>query len=697
MAPTGPTSIFQLCNNIIQRLKCIPDIEEYLNIAKEQLEQDDAYNPIMGIDPVNLLWKTFRQGSPLTKMYNFLCPDNPQSIYPPSAEVTTNASKALVYRFLLNCKETLDLKEDDCFTITDLFKDDTNAFIKVLKTASLLLDRIEENKLIDTSHLNLNGNKVDASDNRGKVIREMLETERKYIQDLEKLQEYMVECQNSKVISPETIRYLFANLHSLLDFQRRFLIGVECNAILAPAEQRVGGLFQTMEEAFSVYEPFCANYGHASDLAVREAPNLMPLAHIVEPTYELPSLLIKPIQRICKYPLLLRELIRYTSEEEYPYFQELKLGMEAIERVAAKVNEMRRKEENANLTVDLKHRVVNWDQLSIEDFGELLQNDKFMVVGKDQKEREMYIFMFEEIILCCKELSSTSKKAKQLSKKVTGPPLELRGEIPMESLAKVAERTIEGEIFLRLYWRSEGMQILILKCRNEEQVRLWKPLLDQLIAKNKASSPNKNDSKGHLNSISADDNQVNKLQHAPLPAIPKSMRDELSPNNSFRNRSASSPNIHAVRSPNGNWEPTQTNGHSPRTSNGNGASHNVSMNGYIPHGNNVRPMSSLNRTASQTKVKINYLDDVFIIMVPSSIDFEELSDKVERKLRLCGGRRGNKMEDLSSGFRMRYRDEDNDFITINSDDDVQMAFESVKGITPGGSVISMSAINLYVD
>jgi cell division control protein 24 len=40
--------------------------------------------------------------------------------------------------------------------------------------------------------------------------------------------------------------YLFANLNELVDFQRKFLIGVEANAIQAPDDQHFGDLFLQM-------------------------------------------------------------------------------------------------------------------------------------------------------------------------------------------------------------------------------------------------------------------------------------------------------------------------------------------------------------------------------------------------------------------------------------------------------------------
>lgn len=77
-------------------------------------------------------------------------------------------------------------------------------------------------------------------DNRAKVVQELVETERKYVQDLEALQHYMQALQASDIVTSDFIHNMFLNLNSLVDFQRRFLIRVETLYDMPPEQQRWG-------------------------------------------------------------------------------------------------------------------------------------------------------------------------------------------------------------------------------------------------------------------------------------------------------------------------------------------------------------------------------------------------------------------------------------------------------------------------
>jgi cell division control protein 24 len=219
----------------------------------------------------------------------------------------------------------------------------------------------------------------------------------------------MREVQAQEILSQDTMHYLFGNLNALVDFQRRFLIQLEGQGTNPPQEQRFGSLFIQFEEAFAVYEPFCANFQIAQDLVVQVAPKLQKLNHIMSPTYELPAMLIKPIQRVCKYPLLLQQLVKATPED-YMYYEQDKVGIEAIQRVTKSVNETKRVQENILIVQDLKKRICmddNWKE-SIENFGTLLLHDRFIFIKPDNTEREMLVYLFKKACIICKEIKESN-------------------------------------------------------------------------------------------------------------------------------------------------------------------------------------------------------------------------------------------------------------------------------------------------
>ncbi|KAJ2643772.1 Guanine nucleotide exchange factor for Cdc42p, partial [Coemansia sp. RSA 1285] len=151
----------------------------------------------------------------------------------------------------------------------------------------IVVDTIQSRGLLDVSSLVEKPSAKFAEaqlgppqDNRDRVVKEFVETERRYVQDLELLQSamrlsgYMEEVHKKNIISSDSLRYIFANLNSLVDFQRRFLIGVEANASQPPEDQHFGAVFVNMKEGFMVYEPYCANYARASKLCVAEEDSL---------------------------------------------------------------------------------------------------------------------------------------------------------------------------------------------------------------------------------------------------------------------------------------------------------------------------------------------------------------------------------------------------------------------------------------
>jgi cell division control protein 24 len=73
---------------------------------------------------------------------------------------------------------------------------------------------------------------------------------------------------------------------------------------------------------------------------------------------------------------------------------------------------------------------------------------------------------------------------------------------------------------------------------------------------------------------------------------------------------------------------------------------------------------------TQLKVKVNCDGNYVTLVVAFNITFRSLTDRIDAKV----GRFSNNA--IARGtMRLRYRDEDGDFVTIDSDEDIQVAFQ----------------------
>lgn len=135
-------SLYPLCLDLLERLYCVEGFEKYLIQGQNNMPNNSSIvgtpttengpNNIIRNDPVTLLWQTFRLGHPLCALFNALKPQKEaviEEIKPGTSELKT--SKKNVFHFLVSCREELKLKPEQIFTITQLYQDDTNGFVKV--------------------------------------------------------------------------------------------------------------------------------------------------------------------------------------------------------------------------------------------------------------------------------------------------------------------------------------------------------------------------------------------------------------------------------------------------------------------------------------------------------------------------------------------------------------------------------------
>lgn len=115
-------SLYQICVNLRQRLTQVPEFHAHINESDDEDEGED-------MDPVSSLWRCLRKGTPLLTIYNAIQPVEPLRI--DDSMAASRKPKAAAFKFVQSCLQDLKLPPGECFTISDLFGDDTTGFVKV--------------------------------------------------------------------------------------------------------------------------------------------------------------------------------------------------------------------------------------------------------------------------------------------------------------------------------------------------------------------------------------------------------------------------------------------------------------------------------------------------------------------------------------------------------------------------------------
>ncbi|XP_029351686.1 pleckstrin homology domain-containing family G member 1 isoform X1 [Echeneis naucrates] len=238
-----------------------------------------------------------------------------------------------------------------------------------------------------------------------RVVQEILDTERTYVQDLRSIVEDYLESisnQSRLALTSEDKGSLFGNIQDIYHFNRDLLHDLEkCNADpVAIAE-----CFVSKSEEFHIYTQYCTNYPR-SVAVLTECMRNKALAKFFRERQEslrhslpLGSYLLKPVQRILKYHLLLHEIANHMEKdtETYEVVQE---AIDTMQRVAWHINDMKRKHEHAVRLQEIQSQLTNWKGPDLIGYGELVLEGTFRL---QRAKNERTLFLFDKLLLITKK------------------------------------------------------------------------------------------------------------------------------------------------------------------------------------------------------------------------------------------------------------------------------------------------------
>uniref|UniRef100_A0A452QQT0 Kalirin RhoGEF kinase n=1 Tax=Ursus americanus TaxID=9643 RepID=A0A452QQT0_URSAM len=276
------------------------------------------------------------------------------------------------------------------------------------------------------------------------VLNELVQTEKDYVKDLGIVVEGFMKRIEEKGV-PEDMRgkdkIVFGNIHQIYDWHKDFFLAELEKCI--QEQDRLAQLFIKHERKLHIYVWYCQNKPRSEYIVAEYDAYFEEVKQEINQRLTLSDFLIKPIQRITKYQLLLKDFLRYSE----------KAGLEC-----------------SDIEVSL---LPCFHQGTLTAQGKLLQQDTFYVIeldaGMQSRTKERRVFLFEQIVIFSELLRKGSLT----------PGYMFKRSIKMNYL--VLEENVDNDPCKFALMNRETSERVILQAANADIQQAWVQDINQVL------------------------------------------------------------------------------------------------------------------------------------------------------------------------------------------------------------------------
>ncbi|XP_031469631.1 guanine nucleotide exchange factor DBS isoform X4 [Phasianus colchicus] len=342
-------------------------------------------------------------------------------------------------------------------------------------------------------HQSRGGSTMDDEENlavlRQHVMNELIETERAYVEELLcVLEGYAAEMDNplmAHLISPELQNkkdILFGNMEEIYHFHNRIFLRELENYVEYP--ELVGRCFLDQMEDFQIYEKYCQNKPRSESLwrQFSDSVFFQECQRKLDHKLSLDSYLLKPVQRITKYQLLLKEMLKYSKNCEGA--EDLQEALNSILGILKAVN-------------DSMHQIaITGYDGNLNELGKLLMQGSFNVWTDHKKGHskvkdlarfkpmQRHLFLHEKAVLFCKKREENGEGYEK------APSYSYKHSLNMAAVG--ITENVKGDAKKFEIWYNAREEVYIIQAPTPEVKATWvneirKVLTSQLQACREAS------------------------------------------------------------------------------------------------------------------------------------------------------------------------------------------------------------------
>uniref|UniRef100_A0A8C1M278 MCF.2 cell line derived transforming sequence a n=1 Tax=Cyprinus carpio TaxID=7962 RepID=A0A8C1M278_CYPCA len=302
------------------------------------------------------------------------------------------------------------------------------------------------------------------------VMKELIETERIYVEELlAVLLGYRAEMDNPSLapLLPTSLRnkrdVLFGNLPDIYNFHSSVFLQDLESCLESP--EAVGACFLERKEHFHLYECYCQNKPRSDSLwrQFSDCPFFQECQKKLEHKLALDSYLLKPVQRLTKYQLLLKELLKYSSGCERA--SELQGALEAMLDLLKSVN-------------DSMHQIaITGYEGDLSNLGRVLMQGSFSVWISHKKgptrvkelarfkPMQRHLFLHEHALLFCKRREEHGENADKT------PSYSFKHCLKMSAVG--ITENVKGDVKKFEIWYSGREEVYVIQAPTLEVKIAW--------------------------------------------------------------------------------------------------------------------------------------------------------------------------------------------------------------------------------
>ncbi|KAL6056761.1 Rho guanine nucleotide exchange factor 4 [Balamuthia mandrillaris] len=376
------------------------------------------------------------------------------------------------------------------------------------------------------------------NDNKqSKTLQELIQTEEDYVADLQLVIKLYIGPMHERaeeigIKSARELECIFSNIVLISKVNEELLTGLRELPFL-PFDYRlttVADLFEELSEYLKMYTLYCSNQANAwttlkrlrkksdfNNFLLKREQDTKNNPECRKLTIE--DFLIKPMQRICRYPLFLRELMNKATEAEQ---KKLEAALAHLEQTVQVVNNSKREAENRQKTLDIQAKFSNGHALDlVKPWRRFLLEGSFTSVKGIGE--ECILLLFTDVLLIARE-----------GRSISGKKLYLRSLVPIESCIvwDMCDKQKKGKTVANAFeiHRTDTKKKFLIVAANKEEKDLWLGSINDCIMQSVASFARKQSAAGAATKLRAEDfvraaEQASRFTHRDKQQEPQTPRE----------------------------------------------------------------------------------------------------------------------------------------------------------------------------